>query len=301
LREVQEVLADRQYRIAHFYYLRDNMAAAQARLQSLIDSYPLYSLVDEALFELGSLYEKEGANMKRQNVADPAVKERMVAQFQKHAIDAYSQIIKRYPAMSRANDARKRLEALNAPVPIPTAEALAESKAEEQSRTTLHMTDQVLGNFRKHPNVARASRVGEPNLNDETQVSAVAMVQDLTNQLNNAAAPRANTDLGITAVGSGSGAAPGPNQPAPGEAAPATGTTQPGTANPAAQPAEGAPPTEAPPQVNEIQKAGTTGAATQANTGAQQNSSTQQSSSDSKQDSSSKKKSKKGLRKLIPF
>jgi outer membrane protein assembly factor BamD len=314
LREVQEVLADRQYRIAHFYYLRDNMAAAQARLQSLIDSYPLYSLVDEALFELGSLYEREAANMKRQNVGDPAVKERMVAQFQKHAIDAYSQVIKRYPAMARAGDARKRLEALNAPVPTPTAEALAESKAEEQSRQTIHMTDKVLGNFKKHPNVGRVSQVGEPNMNDETQVSAVAMVQDLTNQLNNAAAaPHATTDLGITAVGSGDGAPPGPNQPAPGEAAPASGTAQPpsanpattpATGNPAAQPAEGAPPAAAPAQVNEIQqKSGATAAATapQASAGAQQNPGTQQSSSDSKQDSSSKKKSKKGLRKLIPF
>ena len=59
LREVQEVLAERQYRIAHFYYLRDNLAASQARLQSLTDSYPLYSGVDEALYELGMLYEKE--------------------------------------------------------------------------------------------------------------------------------------------------------------------------------------------------------------------------------------------------
>src|SRR5215472_9011528 len=59
LREVQEVLADRQYRIANFYYLRENLAAAQARLQSLIDSYPLYSEVDEAPYELSRLYERE--------------------------------------------------------------------------------------------------------------------------------------------------------------------------------------------------------------------------------------------------
>ncbi len=308
LREVQEVLADRQYRIAHFYYLRENLAAAQARLQSLIDSYPLYSQVDEALYELGSLYEKEVANMRRQKFADEAVKERMAAQFQKHAIDAYSRIITRYPAMDRAGDARRRLQALNAPVPTPTAEALAESKAEEQSRQQIHMTDKVLGNFRKHPNVAMASKVGEPSLNDEVQVSAVAMVQDLTNQLNGAA--RATTDLGITAVGSGSGA-PGPNQPPPGESAPADSAAQPPSAgsatapaNPAAQPAEGSPPTAAPLQVNEIKKTGATSGAnadTQANAGGQQNSGTQQNSADSKQDSSSKKKGKKGLRKLIPF
>src|SRR5579884_3285468 len=59
LREVQEILAERQFRIAHFYYLRDNLAASQARLESLIESYPLYSNVDEALFELGNLYERE--------------------------------------------------------------------------------------------------------------------------------------------------------------------------------------------------------------------------------------------------
>jgi outer membrane protein assembly factor BamD len=58
LREVQELLAERQYRIAHFYFLRDNLAASQARMESLIDSYPLYSQIDEALYELGALYEK---------------------------------------------------------------------------------------------------------------------------------------------------------------------------------------------------------------------------------------------------
>src|SRR6201992_1900521 len=40
LREVQEILAERQFRIAHFYYLRTNFAASQARLSSLPNSYP---------------------------------------------------------------------------------------------------------------------------------------------------------------------------------------------------------------------------------------------------------------------
>ena len=332
LREVQEVLADRQFRIANFYYLRDNFAAAQARLQSLIDSYPLYSQVDEALWELGSLYEKEAVNMKKQNIADAAVKERMVAQFQKNAIDDYTRIVTRYPAMSRANDAKRRLQALNvSPLPEPTAEQLAQSKAEEQSRTNLRMTDEVIGNFRKHPNVARASKVGEPSLDDEKQVSAVAMVQDLTNQLN-AAATRgtASTDLGLTTVGAGTGT-PAPNQPPPGTAPasnatqpPPEGGAQPPAANtvtpatgapaaapapaaatptstskssaPAAQPSEGAPPAAAPPQVNEIQKTSATAPNDQ-----QASAGTQQTSADSKQDSSSKKKSKKGLRRIIPF
>jgi outer membrane protein assembly factor BamD len=319
LREVQEVLADRQFRIANFYYLRENFAASQARLQSLIDSYPLYSQVDEALYDLGSLYEKEAVNMKKQNIANAAAKERMVAQFQKNAIDAYSRIVTRYPAMGRANDAKRRLQALNvSPLPEPTAEQLAQSKAEEQSRQNVRMTDEILGNFRKHPSVARASKVGEPNLDDEKQVSAVQMVQDLTNQLN-AASAHSTTDLGISTVGTGTGT-PGENQPPPGTAAPADGTAQPPNTNnatpstptpatattpavtprpipPATQPNEGAPPAAAPPQVNEVQKTSATASTDQqANAGTQK-----QDSTDSKQDSSSKKKGKKGLRKLIPF
>src|SRR5215470_3202535 len=84
LREVQEVLADRQYRIAHFYYLRDNLAASQARLQSLTDSYPLYSGIDEALYELGGLYEREAATMRKQNLS-AAAKEKLAGQFDQSA------------------------------------------------------------------------------------------------------------------------------------------------------------------------------------------------------------------------
>jgi outer membrane protein assembly factor BamD len=211
LREVQEVLAERQYRIAHFYYLRDNLAASQARLESLAESYPLYSGVDEALFELGSLYEKEIISIKKQKIPD-AQKERMVAQFEKRAIEAYSKIVTRYPATDRVPDAKRRLTALRAPIPEPTAEALAESKAEEASREKLKLVAKVTGNFKKHPNVAPATKVGEPNLSEETVKSAPAMVNDLTNQINGV---QPSQSIGVQAVGTGTGT-PGANEAAPG-------------------------------------------------------------------------------------
>jgi outer membrane protein assembly factor BamD len=278
LREVQEVLAERQYRIAHFYYLRDNLAASQARLESLAESYPLYSGVDEALFELGSLYEKEVASIKKQKIPE-ATKEKMVAQFERKAIDAYSKIITRYPATDRVPDAKRRLTALKAPVPEPTPEAIAESKAEEASREKLKLVAKVTGNFKKRPNVAPASKVGEPNLSDETVKSAPAMVNDLTNQINGV---QPSQNIGVQAVGTGTGT-PGANEAAPGsqKAAPAT---------------EGTAPAPAPAQVNEIQKSDTgTQAATAGKT------TDKAAPADPKQESSSKKKGKKGLRKLIPF
>jgi outer membrane protein assembly factor BamD len=290
LREVQEVLADRQFRIAHFYYLRDNLAAAQARLEALTLSYPLYSGVDQALYELGNLYEKEANAMRRQNLPE-AFKEKLVAGFQNHAIDAYAQIIKRYPAMSRAGDARRRLQALNAPVPTPTAEALAESKAEEQSRQSISMIQKTLDNFKKHPDIARAPKTGEPSLTDEVNTNAALMVQDLNNQLVRAAAAGAQK-LSIQPIGGGSGPAPGPNQPPPGT----SGASQPATTNKEGSTTDGAPPSPAPAQVNEVQK---TSAAPQDSP--QTTAGSQQDSANGNQDSSSKKKGKKGLHKLFPF
>jgi outer membrane protein assembly factor BamD len=304
LREVQEDLAERQFRIAHFYYLRQNMAASQARLESLIDSYPLYSGVDEALFELGAIFEREAAAMRRQTAVPEARREAVAAQFQKHAIDAYSRIITRYPAKERANDARHRLEALNAPVPVPTPEALAESKAEEQSRHSISMTDKLMGNFKKRPNLATAPGTGEPNMSEEEIADATKLLKEVNQQLLGTGTQK----LEVTPVagGSGKGDAPGANQPPPGSAPATSNAAQPASTSNGTKPAsgstttvatagsasggEGAPPAQAPPQMNEIKP--TDGAQASGGT---------QAKTDSKQDSTSQKKKKKGLRKLIPF
>src|SRR5947209_9686658 len=50
LLEVQEVLAEREFRVGRFYYLRESYPAAIARLRSLVDRYPLYSKADESLY-----------------------------------------------------------------------------------------------------------------------------------------------------------------------------------------------------------------------------------------------------------
>src|SRR5579863_10062714 len=59
LREVQEVIASREFSVGRFYYLRQSFPAAIARLKSLADKYPLYSKADEALYLLGQSYEGE--------------------------------------------------------------------------------------------------------------------------------------------------------------------------------------------------------------------------------------------------
>jgi len=285
LREVQEVLAERQYRIASFYFLRQNLAASQARLQSLVDSYPLYSKIDEALYTLGQLYEREAVAMRKQNIPE-AQKEKLAADFQKHAIESYTRIITRYPAMDRANDAKRRLEALNSPVPTPTAEAMAESKAEEQSRQDVGMMQGMLGNFKKRPMVAKASRVGDPDLKEEEIVDPAKMVHDLENQLNGSGQPNEKVGLeAVTGVGKG---APRANEPPP------------GTTN-ANKPAEGTPPPAAPAQVNEVKQQAQQGADSGQTPTATASGDQTAKKVDKKKESTSKKKKKKGLGRLNPF
>src|SRR5207245_1958352 len=58
LREVQEVLAEGDYRIGYFYYVKGDRRAAAGRLLTLTSRYPLYSRSDRALYMLGDIFEK---------------------------------------------------------------------------------------------------------------------------------------------------------------------------------------------------------------------------------------------------
>ena len=167
---------------------------------------------------------------------------------------------------------------------------MAQSKAEEESRGTLTLTQKVMGDFQKHPKLVRSAKVGEPNMNPEEVASAAAMLKELTAQM---APPPAGQKLSVQPIGGGSGPAPGPNAPAPSSAnTPAAGSGDRGSSS-----SEGAPPTPAPPQVNEVQKPASDASDSTQSAAA----SSTDSKTDGKGDSSSKKKGKKGLRKLIPF
>lgn len=176
LRQVQEVLGEREFRVGRFYYIRQSWAASIARLKSLVDAYPLYSQVDEALYLLGQSYEAQMEIIRASAMREDA-KANLLAQMKKDAGGAYSKIITRYPAMLRADSARDRLKSLSLPVPTPTPEALAQSKAEEESRGELGMVSSFMLNLKKRPDMARTATVGEPSLTDPPQTNATEVVK----------------------------------------------------------------------------------------------------------------------------
>src|SRR5580704_17189266 len=160
LREVQEVIAEREFGVGHFYYLRESYPAAIARLQALVDKYPLYSKADEALYLLGQSYEAEVARLNARPTCSttakgPAgclaenIKAAFIQAFTNQATDAYSRIITRYPVMERADSAKERLVALHQPIPKPTKAAVAQNKAEEDSRKEDNALTKMMKTFAK--------------------------------------------------------------------------------------------------------------------------------------------------------
>ncbi len=320
LLEVQEVLAEREFDIGRFYYLRESYPASIARLRSLVERYPLYSRADEAEYMLGQNYEGQMTRIRTTPTCDvhalprgcttEAIKARWLDEFTKEAAQAYGRILTRYPLMDRSDDAKKRLAALHQPIPRPTKAAVAQNRAELASRTESTTVQKLMGLVKKGPDVAQAARVGEPNLVELTPVAA----KDVLNQETRAAAGMsANDTVGVSIIN--------PNQPT--ATTPASDVTPPETSPFGNSPAATTPPAAAdpnelkpnappdpnelkpvdsgsdqalppPPQVNEIHQ----GQSSSSSATASNDSSAPATDQDL---SSSKKKKKKGLKKLVPF
>src|SRR5207253_360981 len=184
LREVQEVLAEREFRIGRFYYMRESWMAAIARLKTVADSYPLYSNADEALYMIGSAYEHEIDLVRHARGMNEVRRGRTIIDFTNRAAEAYSRIITRYPVKDRAGDAKKRMQALNRPAPTPTSAAIATSKKEEASRSETGTFGRIMGNFKHSPDVAAATKVGQPVLNVPEETSAVILARQIESDVN---------------------------------------------------------------------------------------------------------------------
>jgi outer membrane protein assembly factor BamD len=297
LREVQEVLAEREFEIGRFYYLRLAYPAAIARLKTLVDRYPLYSGADQALFLLGQSYEAEINAIRKNGRIGEVTKGKLIEDQTKQAAEAYGRIIRRYPAMDRAVDAKQRLQALHQPVPRPTRAALEQNKKEVASRHEAGMMSSMLNGFEKHPDVARASHVGDPTMVDPEPETATRVVQQMTN----AATGGGNNSVSAETVHSDKNGQVAPNQEAP-RSDSGTATTDaaadskpvvadPNELKPNIEPDQGAlPPLQ---QSNQLDNNGSSSTASTAGAPPK--------SEELADISSSKKKKKKGISKLNPF
>src|ERR1700760_787821 len=100
LREVQEVLATREAELAAFYATHQNWAATIARYQTVIDTYPQYSHMDDALIGVGDAYEAQATAVRAQPTCPATVPclpegaKAKILQFEDgKAADAYRKVV----------------------------------------------------------------------------------------------------------------------------------------------------------------------------------------------------------------
>jgi outer membrane protein assembly factor BamD len=242
LREVQEVMATRESAIATFYAAHsNNWPAAIARYQTVVDTYPQYSHMDEVLIGLGDAYETEAKFVRTMKLPE-AAKAKLVKTYDDQAIAAYSQVVLEHSAAPHAEDARDRLDAMNVPVPTPTPEQVAASVALENSRRQYQLKDRATLLVMHKPDFVLAARDGDPTLADPAPTLAPHVVNKITADFNEAMNPDA-----------AKAASPAANTAAPaGDAAAAA------TPSTAAAPA----PPAAPLQFQDVPAAGAAGAPT---------------------------------------
>lgn len=146
LRETQEVLAQGNFQVARFYFLRQGYKAAGARLIELTNRYPLYSQADEANWMLGQIYEKSEHN--------------------EIAGRYYSRIVKDYPLSHLAGDAKNKLTKFGIPIPPPDPAAVARMQKDQTDAANSRpgLINRSTSFLKVRPDVSPAAHNGEPSM-----------------------------------------------------------------------------------------------------------------------------------------
>jgi outer membrane protein assembly factor BamD len=289
LREVQELLAEGDFRIGYYYFVKEDKKAAESRLRAVVSRYPLYSKSDQALWMLGNIWQ----STEKKELAAPY----------------YARIVRNYPLSPLVPGAENRLKALGVPVPQPDPQAVAWMTAEQNAprpheafiRKPLRIVQTGPGQ-----ELQAASRFGKPTMTPESESEAGI---DILKGGSQARVGGAGTGIVATInVGSTGGTTGGAENVAAtsdgSEAAPATAQQDPNAPSATAEkPADGAAAagtTDAAPKTDAT--TATAGQATDApkTDGATAQDATQAGTSgNNKKESTSKKK--KGLRKIVPW
>src|SRR5271154_5042496 len=202
LREVQEVLATRESSIAAFYATHNNWAATIARYQTVVDTYPQYSHMDDTLIGLGDAYEAEAKYIRSLKLPE-GPKAHLERIYDDQAIAAYSKVVLEHSAAPHVEDARDRLDAMGVPIPKPTAEQMAASEALENSRAQYRITDRARLFIMHSPDVVTAARMGDPTVADPKPTLAPDVARKTQTDFADALNPNAHPAAAATPAAAG--------------------------------------------------------------------------------------------------
>jgi outer membrane protein assembly factor BamD len=220
---VQETLASREADIANFYLTRQppNYPAAIARYQTVVDTYPLYSHMDDVLVGLGDAFESEARYVRTLRLPE-AGKARLIKIYDDAAYDAYSKVVLEHAAAPHVEDAKDRIAGMGLPIPTPTPEQIAASTALENSRGQYTLSKRAIGLFLHQADTVPAATVGTPSLEDPKATVAPTIVRKSISDFNSSMNPAANSPraAALNAPANSPAATADSSAPAPVAAAP---------------------------------------------------------------------------------
>jgi outer membrane protein assembly factor BamD len=146
VREVQEVLAEKEYAAGEFYHHKLSYPAAASRFDYVSRQYPLYSGTDQVLWELADSYRKMGDR------------------FEDREGDALTKIVKDYPLSAHVDAARERLTALKRPIPQADPAAYAHMKYELENRHRTGIVTRSIDLVTGRPDTSLAAKSGTPTM-----------------------------------------------------------------------------------------------------------------------------------------
>jgi outer membrane protein assembly factor BamD len=164
LRDVQQVLADGEYKVAYFYYAKFDYRASAARLVELTDRYPLYSQNDQALWLLGDVYERAKTLSKSEDDKN---------HWGDLAAKCYDKIVRDYPMSKLVPAAKTRLKGMGRPIPEADPNAYARMKQEQAYQNQHHQLTAIkmpLSMIKGSPDFSTAAHSGTPQLNPPNDV-----------------------------------------------------------------------------------------------------------------------------------
>ncbi|MBZ5583458.1 MAG: outer membrane protein assembly factor BamD [Acidobacteriia bacterium] len=213
LRNIQENMAEGEYKVGRFYLTKGSYPAAANRLQTLAEEYPLYSKADEALWSAAESYERLGTQFRQQQIRE------------------LSKLVREYPLSARADAAKQKLQELEAAAPEADPVALARMQYELENREGISFLSKFWGAFSMHPNLTMSAKSGTPSMEGFRPTIPVSVSRVAAGTLGTSG------DVTISAPGDASAlennpdaraAAPGQPVAAPNAPADPTATAQPG-------------------------------------------------------------------------
>jgi outer membrane protein assembly factor BamD len=158
LRDVQQVLADSDYKVAYYYYTKTDYRAAAARLVEVTDRYPLYSQNDDALWMLGNIYERAKQVSKNEDDKN---------HWGDLASKCYDRIVRDYPLSKNAPGAKARLKDMGRPVPSPDPDAVVRMQKQQLYEKEHHQSIVLklpMNMLKGSPDTSSAARGGMPQM-----------------------------------------------------------------------------------------------------------------------------------------